>query len=176
MAKDPKNPQPGELSIDASEVQGFVVDLATGELRGVRREQGGYGAVVQELLSNQATVGSRAGVMKEDLQKLQRCDERIAIVRRYLGPARKLAEMLTETEAVLDEERHQIISTIAASVDQRSRQKDNGDLKGKYEKTRAYRSASAKKGQKTKRKNEQAAQAIQTPEVPGSLPAEASDQ
>jgi hypothetical protein len=63
----------------------------------------------------------------------------------------KAVEVLTETRYLLDDKRQHIVLDAAQAVDRRA--KSNPDLVAKYEKTRAYRSAVAKKAVKTKEKN-----------------------
>lgn len=153
MANDPKNPQPGDLSIDAEEIRDIVIDLAPGATQGWRREQDGFDDVVQEIFANQAAYGSRAGITEADVQSFATNNTNIARVRKYRGAVEKLAEILAETEAAFDEDRHRQISTFATAVEQRAKQKGNEDLLARYQKTREYRSAAALKGLKTRERN-----------------------
>ena len=66
----------------------------------------------------------------------------------------KFLEVMQETRAVLEDKRQRIIYNVASSVDRR--EKETPGLQAKYEKTRAYRSAIAKKAVKTRLKNAEA--------------------
>ena len=159
MANDPRNPEPGEFHIDASPAAPFAAYLKEGELQGKRREQRGIEDVLREIFSNHATLGARAGVTEEDIRALQACNDQIAMVRKYLGPTRKLLEILEETEGEEDDKRHRIINAIASAVDRRSEVRGNEELVARYAKTREYRSAIAVKAAKTRRRNQAAAEA-----------------
>lgn len=139
-----------DLAVDATSTLTFAVLLAYGALRGMQREQKGLDGVLREIVANQATYGPRAGIMAEDVHVIQLATERIATVRKYLGAVRRLLRILESTEAYLDNERHKMISIIAASIDKRANMTGNEDLLLFYQVTRAYRSAIANKSAKTR--------------------------
>jgi len=153
MANDPKNPLPGELSIDASELKDVMIDLPPRAMQGLRREQDGFEAVIAEIVANQAQFGGRAGITDEDFHKFLANNDYIARIRKFRGPIAKLAEILEETEAVFDDNRHKQISTFATSIDQRAKERGNDDLVARYQLLREYRSATALKAVKTRQKN-----------------------
>jgi hypothetical protein len=152
MSEEPKKPVRGSLRVDATPVERHAVDLAVGDLKGFRREKSGFVDAADEIRSNQKNFGARAGVMQADVDRLDQLTAQIEETRSYLGPARKMVEILEETEANHDEERHAIMSTIAATVERRATLPGNEDLLARYEKVRNYRSASAIKAVKTRRK------------------------
>jgi hypothetical protein len=174
MSDDPTKPERGALRVDATPVEPYAVDLAVGDLKGIRREKTGFVDASDEIRSNQRNLGARAGVVQTDVDRLDLLTARIEEVRTYLGPARKMVEILEETEASLDEERHAIISIIATTVERRATLSGNEDLLARYEKVRNYRSASAIKGVKTKRKRAQAEKLVASeakPPAPEAKPA-----
>ncbi len=152
MAKDPKNPVVGDLAIDCSLLADLMIDLPPGAMVGMRREQRGLDALLSEVAANQKTLGTRAGILDADAQALAKLTDKILLVRKYKEPLRKLLELVTETEAALDHERHQHISNIAASVEQRAKMPGNEDLRSLYRATREYRSAVGKKAARTRAK------------------------
>ena len=153
MAKDPKNPVPGDLAIDCSPIADLIIDLPPGAMVGMRREHEGLDALLTEVSANQKSSGARAGILDADAQALAKLTEKILLVRKYKEPLRKLLELVTETEASLDHERHQHISNIASSVEQRAKMPGNEDLRSLYRSTREYRSAISKKAAKTRSKS-----------------------
>lgn len=164
MAKDSRsleagNPDPGKWSLDASSVAAFARYRRPGEPPAKRREHLGLDNVLKEILGNQQTLGTRAGVTAEDIAALQTSTDQIELVRGYLGTARKLVEILEYTEADIDETRHKRIHTIASAVDRRSEVRGNEDLTLHYEKTREYRSATALKAARTRRRRNEEAKA-----------------
>lgn len=153
MPDDPKKPLIGALAIDATPVASFAVDLEAGAMQGMRTEQPGFPDVLKEIFSNQAAMGDLAGVTASDLAELQKTNEQIDQLDVYLPPAEKLAEVLVETRAKLDDKRQRLVSAIAQAVESRAKSSGNQDLLAKYEKTRAYRSAVGLKAARTRRKN-----------------------
>ena len=150
MAKDPKNPASGDLVIDCTPLSDLLIDLPAGAMTGMRREREGFDTVLAEVSSLQKTQGARAGIPDGDAQAIQKLTDKIVLVRKYKEPVRKLLELITETEASLDHQRHQYVSNIAASVDQRAKMPGNEDLLSLYRATRAYRSAPGKKAARTR--------------------------
>lgn len=154
MPADPKNPKVGDLSIDATALAGLLVDLPPGAMSRMRQEREGFREVLSEVTANQKTYGARAGILDSDVQALQTLTDRIAEIERFLPAAEKLVELLTETQAKLDDDRHKIISTLANTVDQRATLPGNGDLPSLYRAAREYRSAPAVKGARTRARND----------------------
>jgi len=156
MSDEPKRPERGALMVDATPVAPYAVDLSVGDKKGYRREKSGFSDAADEARSNQKNFGARAGIVQTDLERLDLLTARIAETRSYLGPARKMVEILEETEAAHDEERHALISTMATTIETRAKLPGNEDLLARYEALRKYRSATALKGAKTRRRNAQA--------------------
>lgn len=163
ISKDPKNPVPGDLHIDCTPVASLIVDLPPGAMSGMRRERDGMTELLTELTSQQKTAGARAGISDSEVQRIQTLTEQLTELRKYREPVRKLNELLEETEANLDNERHQHISNIATSIDQRAKLRGNGDLLGLYRATRQYRSALAIKAARSRAKHAEAAPPNPTP-------------
>jgi hypothetical protein len=153
MAENNQPVELGVLAIDCTALESFVEDLPPGALMGMRARQAGYTDVINEIASNQSTLGGKAGVTDEDLQALLLADERIALIDAQLPAARKLVEMLEETRSKLDDQCQRQISAIALSVQSRAKAYNDDELLARYEKTRTYRSATAVKAAKTRRKN-----------------------
>ena len=159
MPGNPPNPNIGDLHIDASTLAPCIVDLPPGDLQGLRVEKEGVQEVINEINANQPTWGDKAGITQGDYGDFTALNDNLAKIDSFLGPARKLVEMLEETRASLVDHRERLIHAIAKSVDGRSKTKGGADLLAKYEKTRAYRSLTAEKAVKTRKKNQQAAEA-----------------
>jgi hypothetical protein len=151
MSGTPIDPEPGDVVIDATPLKSYLVDLPPGALAGTRSEQEGFDDVFAEMVSNQTDYGTMAGIPATDIQELQETTEKINRLRKYRRAVDKLGEQLAESEGYLDNRRHQIISSAAASVDRRARRDGQEVLLAKYQKTRAYRSAAAFKAARTRR-------------------------
>ena len=166
MANDPKMPEVGEVHIDATDLLTFLKDLPEGATRGMRTEQDGFVEVLQEVLSNQAAYGDKAGITTGDINDLVLANDRIAQIDRFLPAAQKLVEMLEETRAQLDDQRQRAVNGFARSVEDRAKSREDGaSLLARYQKTRVYRSAIGVKAAKTRRKNEANAVEAEAPEA-----------
>lgn len=153
MAGTPTNPEMGDRVFDGSEFV-YLQDILPRELLGLRTAQEGFNAVLAEILTNQAEWGGKAGLTPDDYADLVTTSERIARLTTFLGPIAKFAEMIEETRYLLEDKRQRIVLNLASSVDRRGR--DVPELLARYEKTREYRSAAAKKAVKTRQKNAEA--------------------
>ena len=166
MSNDPLNPTIGSLVFNGEEFT-YLVDLEPQDMQGKLTEQPGFGEAKDEVLANQQEWGAKAGVTSDDFTQLQLCNERIARIDTFLPPMLKCIEMMTETRCLLEDQRQRIVLNVAKSVDRRSIREPQ--LLAKYQKTRAYRSANAKKGLKTRKAKQAAltAPASQPPEPTG---------
>ncbi len=148
---DPKNPNVGDCVFDGSEFATYLVDVPPGGLQGMRTAQDGCDEVCKEILANQADWGLKAGVTADDAASLEDIDRKLARLDQFVQPVRKFLELLVETRYVLDDQKQKLIYTIAQAVERRG--KERPELLAKYQHTRAYRSAIAKKAVKTRNKN-----------------------
>jgi hypothetical protein len=147
---DPKNPIMGQLVFDGAEFT-YAVDLPPGACQGMLCTRDGYVDACAEIIANQPAWGAKAGIAAEEVTELTTANERIARIDTFLPAMMKAVEILTETRYMLDDRRQRIVMDAAQSVDRRAAKQP--DLVAKYENTRNYRSAIAKKGLKTKAKN-----------------------
>ncbi|HLM74375.1 MAG TPA: hypothetical protein VK459_16835 [Polyangiaceae bacterium] len=161
MASDPKNPVVGDFVFDGSEFKAYAEDLPPGACQGMLTAREGFLDAAQEILTNHAAFGAKAGVPDQDAADLATCNERIARIDVFLPALCKAIEVLTETRYVLEDRRQRIVLDAAKAVDRRAIK--NPELLARYEKARAYRSAAAKKAVKTKEKNAAAEQAPAAP-------------
>jgi hypothetical protein len=171
MAKDPTKPLLGELSVDATDVEGDLVDLEERARLGMRSEQADYDLVEEEISANQEKFGERAGVTNLTIQEIHDATERIKRIKAKLPAARKLVEILEESIAFHDDRRQRLVHGIAKTVEMQAKARNDKEILAKYEKTRAYRSAIARKAARTRRRNQN--DVIDAPvETPVETPAE----
>jgi hypothetical protein len=123
----------------------------------MRTAQDGCDEVCKEILANQADWGTKAGITAEDAADLEDINTKLARLDQFIQPVRKFLEMLVETRYVLDDRKQKLIYTIGQAVDRRGKEKP--ELLAKYQHTREYRSAIAKKALKTRNKNAEEASA-----------------
>jgi hypothetical protein len=153
MSSDPTRPDVGDLRIDATDVGPHVVDLPPGGMLGLRSSQPGCSEALAELLSNQPILGVQAGVRDEDIVDIQTAVATRERIRSLLPAARKLVELLTETDAVLDDRLQRLVFNIAVTVERRAKMLRNDELLARYARTRAYRSAIGNKAARTRQRN-----------------------
>jgi hypothetical protein len=163
MAGDPKNPEVGELSVDATVCGAYAVDLEPGATVGMVAACEGVDDVIGEIKANQAAHGEVAGVTALDFDTVVGAHARVKEIDNLLPAARKMVEILEETRAQQVDIRERTIRSIAQSVDARARKRGNAVLLAKYEATRAYRSQTALKGVKTRKKNAEEKKAAAAP-------------
>lgn len=153
MANDPKVPLIGELSVDATDIPGLV-DLPEGGRVGMRSEQPGYDVAEAEILANQEKFGERAGVTNLTAQEIQGTTETIKLIKTKLHAARKLVEILEESIAFHDDRRQRLVHSVAKSVEMHAVARNDDEILAKYEHTRTYRSAIARKAVRTRLRNQ----------------------
>lgn len=168
-AKSPGPAEVGSLVIDASALQGMLIDLPEGATQGMRREQDGYDDVHEEIVGHQKEWGEKAGVTQAEVSQIVDLTEKVNKIRSYRPAVAKLLEIIDETLASLEDQRHTVIRTIANTVDAKVtnlKGNEKEELLAKYEKTRQYRSANANKGAKTRRSNASSAAASKDGQKP----------
>jgi 2-oxo-4-hydroxy-4-carboxy--5-ureidoimidazoline (OHCU) decarboxylase len=149
------NPPPDSIfAIDLNPLKSFLVDLPPGATAGMRTEQEGWEAVRQEIVDNQATYGDRAGITDTDFKRFLDLNDQYHQIRAALPTVEKAEEVLIETEAYLDNLRHQLATQFADAAEAHAHA-EGGDptLTTAYEKTIAYRSVIADKAAKTRKKH-----------------------
>jgi hypothetical protein len=161
---DPKNPIVGQFVFDGQEFEAYAVDLPPGACQGMLTTREGFDDACNELIANHPAMSGKAGIAGSEIDDLKLTNERIARIDAFLPALLKAVEMLTETRYVLDDKRQRIILDAAQAVDRRAKKSD--DLFARYQKTREYRSAIAKKGLKTREKKVQQANGAGDTESP----------
>ena len=169
MAGDPKNPVVGTFLFDGVEFSEYAVDLPPGGCQGMLPTREGFPEVCKELLAHQAEWGLKAGITEQELSDLVTSNDRVGRIDAFLPALVKAVEVLTETRYMLDDKRQRIALNAAQSIDRRM--KSCPDLLAKYQLTREYRSAIAKKALRTKARNAEADDGASDEQDPPSKPA-----
>lgn len=154
MANDPTRPMIGELSMDFTDMEGDLVDLAERERQGMRSAQAGFNRAEAEVTANQPTLGERAGITAFVFQQLVHSSECIKKIDERLPALHKLLEILVESRAFHDDRRQRLISGVAKSVEAQAAALGDPELLAKYQYTREYRSAIGKKAARTRQRNQ----------------------
>ena len=158
-SKMPNAPPDNIFSIDLNPLKPFLVDLPPGATRGMRTAQEGWEAVQDEITDNQAKYGDRAGITTTDFNRFVALNNQYAQLLPQIPLLQKAEEVLVESLAHADNQRHKLLAQFASSAESHSAA-EGGDptLLTAYEKTIAYRAVVADKAVKTRKKNEEAKQ------------------
>lgn len=140
--------------LDVRHLAPNLTDTEAGNRQGLRVEQPGFSDVVRELFANHERYGERAGITQRDLDLLRAAIGRRDEIDKYLYKANRIAERLSETRAVVDDEIQRMAFGLAQMIEGRARAFGDTEILGLYERVRAYRSAVGLKAAKTRRRNE----------------------
>lgn len=171
MFRIPNPPPDNIFAIDLSPLKSFLVDLPPRATVGMRRAMPGWEAVQLEIDNNQPKYGDRAGITKSDFDRFVTLNDQYGQIQQRLPVVAKAVEVLTESLAHIDHQRHGLSTQFADSVE------SHADTEGRdptlltaYQKTIDYRSVIADKSVKTRKKN---AEAQSQPDKPAEAEPEA---
>ena len=157
MSKVPNAPPENIFAINLNPCRPFLVDLPPLGTVGTRRAQDGWEGVRPEIINNQPTYGERAGITTDDFDRFVEHDNQHVLIMKELPAVRKALEVLTESLAHADNQRHRLATQFAKAAETHAAAEGgNPTLLTAYEKTIAYRSIIADKAVKTRKKNEEA--------------------
>lgn len=170
MSNDSHTPYQGPAIINIQDIAGSLVDLPPKATQSLTREK----EDLEQLKSEWATVQpSPLGTEFISAPLYQRFLDRSALlekIRQKRAEVDKMAEVLRETEALVEDAREGDIAIVAKGV-KASIQHHGPALEAAFEHTLKYYAQTANKGYATRRKNAEAAQAPQ-PEATEKKPAE----
>lgn len=158
MNKDSVSPYKGPSLIDVQDIAGSLVDLPPKAMQPLTREKEEFGKLKEEWAT------AMAGPLGPEVippPLYQRFVDKTALlqkVRQRLGEAEKLAEVLRETQALIEDEREGDIAMVAKAVKAAIQHKGDA-FEAAFENTLNYYSQIADKAVATRRKNADAGQA-----------------
>jgi hypothetical protein len=158
----------GPVKIDATAVAPLLVDLPPGAKRGLRTAGPDIASVLAELAVAVPTSGPAAGVSATLYAAMVTGSNDIAQLTTLQESAAKLAEVIGETLAILQDQREQQLSQIADAVESTAKRTKNAGVAAPFQKTLAYKGEAAEKAAKTRAANKaaKAAAATATPPAP----------
>jgi hypothetical protein len=121
---NPKKPKPGDLRIDASDVT--VTDLSPAEVLRLNKLHDGHIRAVDELSALAPEQMERAGILPREIDHLRSLQKEDDHLGELLAAAEKLVELLTDTRLLRRHEIAAILSSIAAEVQRRAEQAEDG--------------------------------------------------
>ena len=152
MSAGPKTPYTGALVVDATPLKDNLVDYAPGAQVGLKHEKPGIDDVLEELDRAKSGALAAAGIALDVVTRIETRTTRLAEVRAQISNARKLFEVLTETEADLENAREGDIAIVARGAQTATQHLDAGTA-AHFEATLRYYSQIADKAVATRRKN-----------------------
>jgi hypothetical protein len=156
MANSIVQPFQGDVVIDLQPLKPILIDAIPGATRGLRREKPGIEKALGEIKQNIPTSAGLLGVAPSISDRATDLTEKIASIREARARVDKLAEILAETEAFLEDEREDEIGHIVSSVRRASTRKDPAVV-ALFEETIRYHGQLAARAHKTRLKNQQVA-------------------
>jgi len=149
---DPKNPQPGDRAIDATDVN--LVDITPEQMLKLIRIREGIEDAAANILRLTPDDIDRIGLNPGDVQRAVSLIEQYERIEALLPAAAKLHEMLTETRAVRAHELSLLFGEIAAQARRRGQRDPRGaEIMGPLENLFAYQYGPAQKAVATREKS-----------------------
>src|SRR5262249_51877313 len=103
---------PGPYTVDCTILQGNLVDIATGGMRGLRTDRPGFNFVTLELTNAVPTSGVASGIPQDVYEHFVMCNQTVSAIDERLAIARKLVEVLEESRAFYVDARQNDVSLI----------------------------------------------------------------
>lgn len=148
---DPKLPKPGELHIDASDIQ--TVDLTPDDIRTLSKLRPGYEVAIECVLRQSPELLERAGVSAATLQRFSDLAATDKRCKEMLPASEKLTELLYETSLHTRHELAGLISEVAAQARRRAERDPKGsELLAALEEVIDYQCGPAVKAAATREK------------------------
>ncbi len=147
----------GPVKVDASAVSAILINLPPGARKGLRTAGPGIAAVLAELAVSEPADGAAAGISPAVYASMVANSTNIALLTALGETCSKLSEVITDTLAILSDQREQQLSQIADSVDSTAKRTKSAGIKAPFAKTLAYKAAIALKAAKTRKEKKAAA-------------------
>ncbi len=116
---DPKNPKPGDLHIDASDLT--VIDLIPEQIPKLSKLREGYESALDSLASLSPQAATRAGIHPEEIARAVTLAAEIKSLDVFSPAADKLAELMRETRL---DRAHQLAGILTEAAAQARRRAD----------------------------------------------------
>ena len=147
---------PGPFMVDCTILQGNLVDIVNGGMRGLRTDWPGFTFVTLELANAVPLVGVTAGVPQDVYDHFVMCNQTVDAVDERLAVARKLVEVLEESRAFYIDARQNDISLMVDAMRSRAQRRKDTSLLVPFEQVIKYAGQIGEKAAQTRKKNEQA--------------------
>ena len=129
---------PGPYVVDCTILQGCIIDIVNGGMRGLRTDRPGFTFVTLELANAVPLVGVTAGVPQDVYDHFVMCNQTVDGVDERLAVARKLVEVLEETRAFYIDARQNDLSLIVDAIKSRAQRRKDSKVLLQFERTLEY--------------------------------------
>jgi hypothetical protein len=147
----------GPFQYDFNYLSGIIIQAVNGATRGLRRQKPGIEKVLNELQQNLSSQASILSVPTDMYTNITSITDKLTKVREARVLVSKLAEVLAETEAFLEDEREGEIGNVVIAV-RRAAVRKNPAVVALFEETIRYHGQLALRAHKTRRKNKSVAE------------------
>jgi hypothetical protein len=155
IMSDPKRPVPGDMHIDATDVQ--VTDITPEQIKGLTKLHDGYEDAVRQVLNLKPEDVARAGINPAEIARLGDAFAADTRIGELLPSSEKMTELLGEARLL---RRHDIGTILGEIASQARRRADHspapGEILGPVDKVIAYQYGPAAKAVATKEKAKKA--------------------
>lgn len=148
----------GVHSVDASSLQGKLLDLTTKQRRGLRTDQPHFEKAKGEILTQFPLKGVASGIPQDVFDGFVESNTLVDQIDAKLAEAKKLVEVLTETRAYHVHLRQNQISMIADSLKSRANRTKDPSVLAPFPETLKYAAQVGVKAAKSRKKKLEAAQ------------------
>jgi hypothetical protein len=156
-------PYTGPAKVDATPLASLLVDLPKGARKGLRTALPGIDGVVAELGAAMPADGAEAGIPPSLYTAFANGCTNIANLTQLWQTTAKLAEVMEETLALLQDTREQQLSQMGDAIRSTAKRTKSDAVKAPFQKTLAYLGQYAVKGVKTRQEKKAQTAAAATP-------------
>jgi hypothetical protein len=163
MATVTGKPYPGPFIFNIEDVAADLIDLPDGALKGLRAEQQGFPAVLEELQRSVSARGEEAGVSPRVFTRIVANTTKIDMLARHERELDKAREVVRETRRKLEHDREHDVGLVVDVVTSTAQRTGDTALLAAFEQTIRYKNQIAAKGLQTRRKKAEATRQGETP-------------
>jgi hypothetical protein len=156
----------GPHALDLTSLQGKLVDIEAGGMRGLRLDMDGFSFVVLELAHSVPVAGAAAGIPQDVYDHFVECNQIVDGIDERLAVARKQVEVLEESRAYYIDARQNDISLMVDAMKSRAQRRKDSSVLLAFEQTLRYARQIADKAVRTRRQNAEAEAEAPAPEAP----------
>jgi hypothetical protein len=128
----------GPHELNLTSLQGRLIDIEAGGMRGLRTDMEGFSFVVLELTTSVPVAGAAAGIPQDVYDHFLMCNQTVDEVEERLAIARKQVEVLEESRAYYIHSRQNDIRLMVDAMRSRAHRRQDNTVLLPFERTLEY--------------------------------------